>query len=155
VGILKEDMNIDTSKGNSPTGLILFIDDDKDEHHLFKESMKQVNSANKIKTFFNGQEALDFITSTKEEIFFIISDVNMPKMDGMELKRRIESNAETRAKAIPFVFHSNQTSPAEIRTAFTLSIQGFIKKGDYQENIVLLQALFYFWSNCMHPKDVT
>jgi CheY-like chemotaxis protein len=104
-------MNIDTSKGNSPTGLILFIDDDKDEHHLFEESMKQVDSANKIKTFFNGQDALDFITSTREEIFFIISDVNMPKMDGMELKRRIESNAETGLKLYRLFFTAAKRVP--------------------------------------------
>jgi hypothetical protein len=49
-----------------------------------------------------------------------------------------------RAKSIPFVFHSNQISPAEIRTAFTLGIQGFIKKGNYEETVQLLIALFYF-----------
>jgi CheY-like chemotaxis protein len=147
-------MEIDFSKGKHPTGLILFIDDDKDEHVLFKHSMKATEVRNKIKTFFNGHDALDFISTTEEEIFFIISDINMPKMDGLELKRRIESDADIRSKAIPFIFHSNQTSPAEIRTSFTLGIQGFIKKGDYNETVQLLIALFYFWSNCIHPKDV-
>jgi CheY-like chemotaxis protein len=79
----------------------------------------------------------------------------MPKMDGLELKRRIESKSDVRARSIPFVFHSSQTSPAEIRTAFTLGIQGFIKKGDYKETVKLLITLFYFWSNCIHPKDVS
>jgi CheY-like chemotaxis protein len=147
-------MSIDTTKGNHPTGLILFIDDDMDEHFLFKHSMKETNTANEIRTFRNGVEALDFLTSTEEEIFFIICDINMPKMDGLELKRRIESVLEIKAKSIPFIFHSNQTSPAEIRTAYTLGIQGFIKKGDYEETIKLLNAIFYFWSNCIHPKDV-
>jgi CheY-like chemotaxis protein len=147
-------MNIDLENGFHPTGLILFIDDNVDEHSLFKHSMKETNVENEIKTFENGQEALDFLNETKEEIFFIISDINMPKMDGLELKRRIEANPPTRAKAIPFIFHSNQTSPAEIRTAFTLGIQGFIEKGDYDKTVKLLHAVFYFWSNCIHPKDV-
>lgn len=148
-------INIDFTKSKHPTGLILFIDDDDaDEHRLFKHSMKQTDVKNKIKTFSNGEDALEFLTTTEEEIFFIISDINMPKMDGLELKRRIESDLEIKSKAIPFVFHSNQTSPAEIRTAFTLGIQGFIKKGDYHETVQLLIALFYFWSNGIHPKEV-
>jgi CheY-like chemotaxis protein len=147
-------MEIDFSKSKHPTGLILFIDDNIEEHVLFKHSIKSTDVKNKIVTFRNGLEAYDFIKGTKEEIFFIISDINMPKMDGLELKRRIESDSEMRAKSIPFVFHSNQTSPAEIRTAFTLGIQGFIKKKDYDETVRLLTALFYFWSNCIHPKDV-
>jgi CheY-like chemotaxis protein len=84
-------IEIDFSKGNHPTGLILFIDDNKEEHTLFKHSMKETEVKNKIKTFSNGEDALAFITETKE-IFFIISDINMPKMDGLKLKRRIESN---------------------------------------------------------------
>jgi CheY-like chemotaxis protein len=147
-------MGIDLEHGKHPTGLILFIDDNQDEHGLFKHSMKETNVKNEIRTFLNGQEALDFITKTEEEIFFIICDINMPKMDGLELKRRIESDANLRSRAIPFVFHTGQTSPAEVRTAFTLGIQGFIRKGEYDETVRLLKSIFYFWSNCIHPKDV-
>lgn len=148
-------MNIELVNGKHPTGLILFIDDHVEEHELFRRSMRKIDTPNEIKAFKNGREALDFITNTKEEIFFIISDINMPKMDGLELKRRIEGIADIRARSIPFLFHSSQTSPAEIRTAFTLGIQGFIKKGDYDETVKLLKAIFYFWSNCIHPKDVS
>lgn len=141
--------------GKHPTGLILFIDDNIDEHNVFKVSMEQTDVRNEIRTFPNGQEAYDFIRDTKEEIFFIISDINMPKMDGLELKRRLESVADIRARSIPFIFHSSQISPAEVRTAFTLGIQGFIEKDDYSKTVKLLKAIFYFWSNCIHPKDFT
>lgn len=146
-------MNIDFSSGSHPTGVILFIDDNIDEHEIFKRAMRQTDVRNEIVTLGNGEEALDFITHTKNEIFFIICDINMPKMDGLELKRRIQLSGDLSSRSIPFVYHSSQVSPAEVRTAFTLGIQGFIEKGDYQESVKLLKALFYFWSNCIHPKD--
>jgi CheY-like chemotaxis protein len=134
-------------------GLILFIDDDKDEHELFAHALKAIKIKNKVNVFTNGEDALEFIRNTKETIYLIFCDISMPKMDGIEFKRRIESDGDLKAKAIPFIFHSSSTSPVEVRTAYSLNIQGFIKKGDYQETAELFKSAFFFWSNCLHPKD--
>jgi CheY-like chemotaxis protein len=150
----KNEMHIDISRSRHPKGLILLIDDDKDEHEFFIHTLSELEVKNEVKYFGNGQEALDFIRKTKEDIFLIFCDINMPKMDGMELKRRIEGDVDLKTRSVPFIYHSNSTSPAEIRTAFTLNIQGFIKKGDNKQTANMLKAIFYFWSNCIHPKDV-
>ena len=55
----------------------------------------------------DGVEALSYLRETNDEIFIILCDLNMPKMDGLELKGMIELTAELKIKAIPFIFHTN------------------------------------------------
>ncbi|MBA3665838.1 MAG: response regulator [Bacteroidetes bacterium] len=138
-----------------PHGVFLFIDDDKDEHDLLEIAMKKTGLTNPIVNCFNGQEALNYLTTTKDSVFIVLCDLNMPQMDGLELKRRIEMLPELKTKAIPFVFHSNTSSTAEIKTAYSLNIQGFIPKSVSIEGTVSsLQRIVAMWTDVIHPKDL-
>jgi len=48
------------------------------------------NYQNKILFFFDGQKALDHISSTDELPFLILSDINMPKLDGFALRQNLK-----------------------------------------------------------------
>ena len=145
---------IEKGKSGRSGGLILFIDDDQDEHVFFENTINKLKIENAVKYFQNGVDALDFLRNTNDDILLIISDINMPKMGGLELKKRIEDDAELNARSIPFIYHSNFTNPSEVRAVFTLNIQGFIKKGDYSETETMFKAILYFWSHCIHPRDL-
>jgi len=54
-----------------------------------------------------GEEALLYLKDTTDDIFLILSDLNMPRMDGLKLKRMIDLPPDIKIKAIPFFFHSN------------------------------------------------
>jgi CheY-like chemotaxis protein len=138
-----------------PTGIFLFVDDDRDEHFLLKLAMKDLGLDNQLISCYNGTEALAYLKETKDEIFLILTDVNMPKMDGLELKRMVELIPELKAKAIPFFFHSNSASPAEVRSAYTLNIQGYLRKAiDMDGTINSLRRIIDLWTDCVHPKDL-
>ena len=147
-------MQIDARFSKHPKGLILFIDDDRGEHELFAHALKSIDVNNEVKTFVNGQEAFEFLKHTTEDVFIIFCDINMPQMNGLEFKKAIEEDRGLKMKSIPFIFQSNSSSAEELRTAYTLNIQGFIKKGDFEETSEIFKALFFFWSNCVHPKDL-
>jgi len=138
-----------------PKGSFLLVDDDKDEHGLFKIAMDALHLDNKFISFYNGMDTLNYLKKTSDDIFVIFSDINMPKMDGLELKRMIDGLPEIKVKAIPFFFHSNAGSPAEIRAAYTLNIQGYLKKATSIDGTVeSLKKIVALWTDCIHLKDL-
>jgi CheY-like chemotaxis protein len=138
-----------------PQGIFVFVDDDRDEHFLLNIAMKELKLDNKMASFYNGAEALTFLRECEEDIFLILSDMNMPKMDGLELKRMIELIPELKAKCIPFFYHSNTSSSLEVKTAYTLNIQGYIRKAiDTEGTVESLKRIVQMWTNCVHPKDL-
>jgi CheY-like chemotaxis protein len=138
----------------SNSGIILLIDDDLHEHNLLKNALNNMGAINNVRSFYNGSDALRFLNETQEVIFLILCDVKMPRMDGLEFKRQIEGNINLKVKAIPFIFHSSISSDAEIRTAYSLNIQGFIKKADMTETSDNLKTIIDFWKKCVHPSDL-
>jgi CheY-like chemotaxis protein len=146
---LKKEVN------KKPTGVFVFVDDERDEHFLLKVAMKDLGLHNQVVSCYDGAEALAYLKETEDEIFLILTDLNMPKMDGLELKRMIELTPELKVKAIPFFFHSNSASPAEVRSAYTLNIQGYLRKTlDPDGTVNSLRRIIDLWTDCVHPKDL-
>jgi CheY-like chemotaxis protein len=143
------------SLSKKPSGAFIFIDDQKDEHSLLKLSMQELGLDNEIISFMNGEDAFNYLKKTKKEIFLILSDLNMPKVDGLELKRMIEMTPELKVKAILFFFHSSSAGPIEIRAAYALNIQAYILKSPSLEGTIQsLQKIVALWTDCVHPKDL-
>ena len=138
-----------------PKGIFLFVDDDQDEHELLSIAVKKLGYSNEIVSCHNGKEALDFLRSTKKDLFIILCDLNMPLINGIELKQFIENDPDLKAKAIPFVFHSSTSSSAEIKFAYSLNIQGFFTKSmSIDGTIASLKKIVDFWTDCVHPKNL-
>lgn len=140
----------------NPEGVFVFIDDDEDEHELFKLAIKAIGLTNKIISHHNGLEALEYLKKAPDRIFMIVCDINMPKMDGLELKRSMELIPEIKIKAIPFFYHSSTASEAEIKAAYSLNIQGFLQKAlsldITKQNFT---CIFNLWTNCVHPLELS
>jgi len=71
---------------NSP---IILIDDDIEDLDLMKEAFSELDIKNEILVFKDGFEFLDYMRSTDSGAFFILCDVNMGKINGLELKKQI------------------------------------------------------------------
>jgi CheY-like chemotaxis protein len=116
--------------------------------------MRELSLKNKVHLFKDGQEAFQFLKETKEDIFLILSDLNMPVMDGLQLKRFIEMTPEIKIKAIPFVFHTQVASAAEVRAAYACNIQGYIRKAHSLDGTISsLHKIISMWEDCIHPRD--
>src|SRR4051812_46925563 len=106
-------------------GPIILIDDDHNDLELNKEGFKALHVQNEIIVFDRAYKAIEFLDATKESPFLILCDINMPEMDGFELRRRSFLNPVLRLKTVPFLFLSGSGDHPSVKNAYELSIQGY------------------------------
>ncbi|MBC8096825.1 MAG: response regulator [Akkermansiaceae bacterium] len=119
-----------------PEGLvdILFVEDDLNDADLALDALKQANISNHIHLVRDGAEALDFLFCTGryaerrpgEGPHMVILDLNLPKVKGLEVLRRIRSEPSTRA--IPVVVLTASKSDRDLETATRLGADAYIIK---------------------------
>ncbi|MDR6193331.1 response regulator [Siphonobacter sp. SORGH_AS_0500] len=137
----------------SHQGPILLIDDDADDHFIFESILEELGVSNKILSFYDGKQALDYLLTTTEQPFVILCDINMPVMNGVELHQAIIESEFLRKKAIPFVFLTTAANSKVVNLAYEQSVQGFFQKStsmdSYEEQ---LRSIINYWRNCLHPN---
>lgn len=135
--------------------IILLVEDNKADELLFKEALRELKVEYPVIVCTDGEEALDYLRAVKEEIFLLICDMNMPKMNGLELKRNIESHPEFKMKAIPFIFFSTSASQKEVTEAYDLGVQGYFNKAlTLDELLKNLDIIVKYWERCRHPRNI-
>ena len=135
-------------------GPIIIIEDDKDDQDLYSEVLKDLGIPNEIYFFDGAKKVLDYLIHTEEQPFIIISDINMPGMTGLELKKYMEDDPYLKSKGIPFVFISTNATKVSVRHAHALSVQGYFQKpNSMSETKELLLVLFDYWARCKHINN--
>jgi len=79
----------------------------------------------------NGNEALKALAENWVDV--IVSDINMPEMNGFELLQRLREDEFLRN--IPVIIISTESSEQHVRDAFDLGVKGFIKKPFLPEEV--------------------
>jgi CheY-like chemotaxis protein len=98
-------------------GPILIVDDDNDDWELLQEAWKELPFENQLIFCSSGNEVLEYLYSHETKRFLILSDVNLPKMDGFELKAKLLEDDPMNYKSIPFVFWSSPVTRSQIEKA--------------------------------------
>lgn len=125
---------------------ILVIEDDEDDRDILREIFRDLGYKNKIVFFSDSTEALNYIRRPEIEPFIIISDINMPKLGGFELRNIILNEEIILDKDIPYIFISNAQDEQSLKEANKLSIQGYIHKGnDYNKYKEKIKNLIDYW----------
>jgi CheY-like chemotaxis protein len=134
------------------TGPILLIEDDLDDQELMKEVFKSLEVKNEIKLFNTAVEAYDYLLNTNDKPFLIFSDVNLPKMSGAQLKKKINENDRLRRKSIPFVFLTTTSSHHAVMDAYDNNAQGFFTKPhDLRSLKEMVEMILNYWKLSRHP----
>ena len=135
-------------------GTIILVDDDRDDQELLMNVFESLGIPNEVQIFENGHEALLFLKQNPSQPFIIICDVNMPIMNGLELRRQINSNEFLRRKSIPFIFLSTSGDIDAVIEAYELDVQGFFVKERYFEGIQeQIKQIVEYWKKCKHPNS--
>src|SRR4051812_2844630 len=113
----------------SKAGPILIVDDDPDDQDMIERIIVSMRLENERKKFYDGEELLVYLRETEDKPLIIISDINMPLMNGLQLKAEIEKDPYLKRKSIPFVYLSTTANPQQVRKAYELTVQGFFVKG--------------------------
>lgn len=125
---------------------ILVVEDDEDDRDILKEIFRDLGYKNNIVFFSDSTEALDYIRRPEIKPFIIISDINMPKLGGFELRNIILKEEIIMDKDIPYIFISNAQDEHSIKQANKLAIQGYIHKGsDYNKYKDKIKSLIDYW----------
>ncbi|CAN5140273.1 hypothetical protein BH09BAC2_BH09BAC2_16150 [soil metagenome] len=137
------------------SGIIIVIEDDIDDQEFLQESFEEINCPNKIMYFPDGEAALDYLISCDEEPFLILSDINMPKLNGMELHAKIQNNEQLRLRCIPYLFFTTTSDQRQVIDAYSKSVQGFfIKPSSIVKLKDILQTILKYWTDCESPNYI-
>ncbi len=136
-------------------GAIIIVEDDADDQELFNQVFKDLDYKNEIVFFSDGEEALTYLTANTTEPFIVFSDINMPKLNGQELRRKIHENEDIRLKTIPYLFFTTSAEQQSVVDAYSKSIQGFfIKPSNFQDLKSMLKTIVEYWQKCESPNYV-
>ena len=134
---------------------IVILEDDIDDHEIFTEALNALGVKNELIIFTEAAKALDFLLVTHRQPFLILSDINLPGMNGLTFRSVIQQNEYLKTKSIPFIFFTTGTSKQQVKAAYDLTVQGFfVKPSSFIELQSRLKTIVEYWSNCLHPNSV-
>lgn len=137
------------------SGPIIIIEDDIDDQDMLEEIFQELNYENKLIFFSDSEEALQYLTDTDIEPFLVLSDINMPKLNGIQLREKILNNEDLRLKSIPYLFFSTSAEQEHVIDAYSRSIQGFfIKPNSYEKIKSILVKIVEYWKECESPNYI-
>jgi CheY-like chemotaxis protein len=132
---------------------ILIIEDDKDDQEIFMDAIQSLAIKHPVKFFDNSHEVISYLMSEPKQPFLIFCDINLPGLNGIQLRKEMCENEAVKGKSIPFVFLTTSASPIFVQQAYELTVQGYFQKpSSMTEMRMLLRIIFDYWSYCKHPN---
>jgi DNA-binding NtrC family response regulator len=136
-------------------GPIIIIEDDMDDQDILADIFKELQYDNKLIFFGESIQALEYLTDTDIEPFLVLSDINMPKLNGMELREKIHNNEDLRMKSIPYLFFSTSAEQKHVIDAYSRSVQGFfVKPRSYDKLKSTIIKIVEYWQECVSPNYI-
>ena len=133
---------------------IVLVEDDTDDCELMQQALLDAGSKNPFKCFTSGDEALLYLKNTTDSVFLIISDVNMPRMNGLDLKKNINKDEYLNNKNIPFVFLTTASTWVIVKEAHSLCPQGYFKKpNNISELTEIARNIVNYWQKNILPQN--
>jgi len=112
---------------------ILLVEDNATDAELTLRALRKLNLANNMTWLKNGAEALDFLfcagpyaSRKNDQPKLILLDLKLPKVDGIEVLRRIKSDERT--KMIPVVMLTSSAEERDIVDSYKLGVNSYIVK---------------------------
>ncbi len=136
---------------NSETEILL-VEDNMSDAELTIRALRKNNLVNKLVHLKDGAEALDFIFGKDGKDALpagrtpkvILLDLKMPKVDGIEVLRRIKSDERT--KTIPVVVLTSSKEDPDIKTCYALGVNSYIVKPvEFEQFIKAVSDLGLYW----------
>jgi CheY-like chemotaxis protein len=135
-------------------GPVVIIEDDEDDQLMIKEIFENLSHKNQVVFFKDGHAALDYLNKTDVIPFLILSDINMPRINGLELRNQIFINEELNLKCIPYLFFTTNSNKKTVIEAYSMSVQGFfVKPNSYLIMEETIKKIMDYWKVCVAPNE--
>jgi len=132
--------------------IILLVEDDPDDVELILRSLKKYNISNKVTVVSDGQEALDYLFAggayanlDKETMpAVVLLDIKMPKIDGIEVLRRLR--ADERTKFLPVVMLTSSKEEQDLVNSYKYGCNSYVRKPiEFDELAEAVSKLGLYW----------
>ena len=140
---------------------ILLVEDNPNDEMLTIRAFKKNNIFNTIDVVRDGQEALDYLFcegeySSRDKTSnpqVILLDINLPKIDGLEVLRQLRANAQT--EIIPVIIMTTSDEQNDLITSYKLGANSYIRKPVEFENFMsAIKTLGMYWLVLnLQPED--
>lgn len=128
------------------SGPIIIVEDDSDDSELLKDVFEELQVPNILRFFNSCLLAMDYLLTTLEKPFLIISDINLPAMSGLDFLKKIHENEQLKRKSIPFIFLSTTSNNEIIHQAYRMPLHGFfVKPTSLEEQKQLIKMIVDYW----------
>ncbi len=135
-------------------GPVIIIEDDLEDQGFLKEVFTKLDYKNPIMFFCDGESALEYLKSSEVLPFLILSDINMPRLDGFALRAKLKTDASLQLKCIPYLFFSTAVSQKAVIDAYSLSVQGFFVKANSMTELEdTIRVIMEYWKKCAAPNN--
>jgi two-component system response regulator len=133
---------------------ILLVEDNPNDVELTLRALKKQNMANKVFVVKDGAEALDFIFATgtfsqrkiENRPKVILLDLKLPKIDGVEVLRRVKSDERTRQT--PVVMLTSSQEDRDVMETYNLGVNSYIVKPvDFGNFVHAVSELGVYWGS--------
>ena len=131
------------------TRLILLVEDDPDHELLTIRALKQSHIANDVRVARDGEEAIEMLFGKGERALpsrpqVILLDLKLPKVDGLEVLRRIREDART--NMLPVVVLTSSDEESDIVRSYKLGVNSYIRKPvNFSDFATATQQLGMYW----------
>jgi two-component system, response regulator len=137
---------------------ILLVDDSQDDVDLTLHALRSENLANHVVVARDGEEALDFLfcsgayanRSFEHPPKLVLLDLKMPKVDGLEVLKKIKDDVRT--KTIPVVLMTSSREERDMVSGYNLGVNSYLQKPvDFTEFRKMVKLLGLYWLETNQP----
>jgi two-component system response regulator len=147
---------------NMEEKIILLVEDNPDDVELTIRALKKNNISNKMVVAKDGVEALDYLFGTgmhagrnvTELPIVILLDLKLPKIDGLEVLKRIRQNELTRL--LPVVILTSSAEEKDKINGYRLGANSYVRKPvDFAQFTEAIKTLGLYWLIWNEPAPVS
>ena len=141
--------------------IILLVEDNPDDVELTLRAFKQNNIFNKVIVAKDGVEALDYLfgkgiyagRDVKDIPVVTLLDLNLPKINGMEVLKAIRQNELT--QLLPVVILTSSKQEIDLVNGYKLGANSYVRKPvDFNQFVEAIKSLGLFWLIWNEPPPV-
>lgn len=125
--------------------MIVLVEDNPDDQALTLRALKKQNIANEIIVLQDGVEALEYLLDPSKQLpHLVLLDLKLPKLDGLQVLRRLRS--EPRTELLPVVVLTSSDEDRDVIDGYRLGANSYIRKPvDFNQFTEAVRHLGLYW----------
>ena len=131
---------------------VLLVEDNPSDVELTLRALQKRNLANRVVVARDGVEALQLLERAEQPPKVVLLDLKLPKLNGLEVLRRMKSDDRTRR--IPVVVLTSSHEEPDVEESYRLGVNSYIVKPvDFESFASALAEVGLYWLLLNHPPE--